>query len=697
MVSIENNHLDFNSVLINNSQNHANKTFTENDAIIQENTAHSGLDVFTKTVRSSFVYKSGKHLSRKYDIGKKDIKLEYEPSANDVKKYYNNMINDAKNKLLESYIDGKQLMIDTWVLPIFKRTISRTLIDSYGDKTIYTGQGERTVSYQMFIELYQNFPMTSILLLNYYPKFGYWGDLFNIWHLIQERPYTTTLTYELKHMIYLKVLELCTQQLHQDIKDKEYNKQVSLLSKWIPSEKSTKGKECKIIINEKEINLYTALSICYSTFKEQGATSIEYMRNYIKSLLAKEYSFKTITMFKRNFRKTRSNLNNYLDIFEIKACDKRWSEVNLSKLPAKTMLKNKLALLNEDLDKLLNIYDEEKGNRYPEDMDRIKSRKNMLNLLLSDNNINVSTIEPHEILKSYILSKSSSQKELALKQWKYKIEEVFNEIVLNENLDIKNLDSLRSSCICSLIPMMDVSGSMNGIPMDVSIGLGLFIIALQKRFGLEQQIAISFSKKPIVFNFTNMTLYEQIKYTYDNTGLNTNFEEAIDLVLDAMKKSNTVRNLIVFTDGQFDNMNIYTNNNYIVNGNKNNTNWITCHQHILKKVANLGLNVAPNIIYWNLRDKTPGVQVSANHPGVQMLQGYSPNIIKFVLYNDELKNNAQELNVISDNGLHVNIKVSSKTSYDTYRQVLDQECFDVIRRIVYNSTEGCLANIVNNN
>lgn len=668
--------MDFNNVAISHKNNATNKTFTENGEIINTSTTHLGLDVFNKLVRDEGRnLKTGKVAFKNANkrIPKNSLELETPHSPLSVKQYYGAMLDEIYfilNENKQYTNDKKQLIYDTFVLPFYKRCFNKT-VKNNGKDVKYTGEGEKLIFYQMFIELLKYFPDVAIELITEIPKIGYWGDLFNIWQLIDKRNKDKNeleLDIKIKNLYCINVLYLVINQLLTDIYLMENNKPCSLVAKWIPREGSSKDKACKLSqLNTINYSINSALSILFKNKKEFiCAASKDYFIDLITNILKK--SKKTnLNSIKRKFRQTVSKLNKYISTTETMMCSHNWQNIEPSKIPSRAMLKYRIALLNEIKNKSLSIDEEKTGNRYPQDIDRVNARNNIINHLVNGNKINVSSIEPHEILNAYIKSKSSVEKMIIQKQWEAKIEEVFMEFVNMENLDINDPLSLKTSRACNLIPMMDVSGSMIGIPMDVSIGLGLFLVALQKRFGLEKQIAISFTNNPYVFDLTNMTLKEQIQHLYNNVGYNTNFESAVDLVLESIKISNQHKDLIVFTDGQFDSMN-------------NNTNWQTSHQKIMQKAVDLGLTKIPNIIYWNLRLNTPGVQTTSSHPGVQLLQGYSPNIVKFALYGNNL--NDIMITVQDSNNDTKNIVVNDTTPYDTYRTALDQECFDNIRNIV---------------
>ena len=693
--------MDFANAAIQHNSNGTNKTFTENGAIINETTEHPGLDVFNKLVRDETRnYKTGKtantrqynkHMQTQRTQPSKFIKmpntleLETDISASAVEKYYGNLINTIKQKMIENpdNTDTQQLILDTFILPFYKRCFNKNIKNENDEIIKFTGEGERLIFYQMFIELMKHFPDIIPKLIPIIPQYGYWGDLFAIWQLVSYREWQNKLPTNFGNEYYIYVLYHVIQQIMNDNHSMLQNKKtISLLSKWVPREGSSKDKTCTININltsdrhsstsQFTYTIFTALSVLYKHKEEfNSAGSEDYYMEKIKCILSEEHN-SNFNNARTRFRKQISKLNKYLDTFEIKACEDRWHEIQPNKIPSRAINKYQYAMLNEIKNTRLTTEQELTGNKYPDNPNRVVARSNFIDHIVNSKTIKVSGVEPHEIMSSIRSTSSTSQYLIAEKQWHSKIDEVFNIMVEKEGLDVNNPEALSKSRICNIIPMMDVSGSMLGIPMDVSVGLGLFIIGLQKRFGLQKQIAISFTETPRVFDLTNMTIKEQIKHLFNNVGYSTNFEIAIDLVLDAIKTSGEHKDLIVFTDGQFNDMH-KSSSNY-------NNSWTTCHQRILQKVANLGLDKVPNIIYWNLRLNTPGVQTTSSMPGVQLLQGYSPAVLNFALYGDEY--NETEIVVVNDDGVQQKVKVSSKTPYETYREAMDQECFDIIRNIV---------------
>jgi len=65
--------------------------------------------------------------------------------------------------------------------------------------------------------------------------------------------------------------------------------------------------------------------------------------------------------------------------------------------------------------------------------------------------------------------------------------------------------------------------------------------------------------------------------------------------------------------------------------------WKTSNQNIRKMCSDLGIELfghpfePPQLVFWNVRSNTVGYAAAADDPGVIMMSGYSPALMKFVL------------------------------------------------------------------
>ena len=107
-----------------------------------------------------------------------------------------------------------------------------------------------------------------------------------------------------------------------------------------------------------------------------------------------------------------------------------------------------------------------------------------------------------------------------------------------------------------MVPMSDVSPSMWGRPMDVSIALGIGISEITHQSF--RNMVMTFSERPQWFYFDEGdTIVDKVrKLEAAPWGTSTNFAKAYDLVLQVCKQNKLRRedmpSLVVFSDMQFD-------------------------------------------------------------------------------------------------------------------------------------------------
>lgn len=687
----------FAEVLINDGGNAANKVLTENGAVIVNKTDNPGVMAFTKLVRdNSKSNKTGKEVARAEGMrnylekwhaknlhivdappsrrqrskGKPvgnfcvpdDIKrnsrqfnLETDTGRNEVKNYVTEMITYAHNR----YDNSKnpmdlECLHDVFVLATHKRAVNR------GGKAA-GGEGERLIWAQMMLEIYEFYPETVSKLMPFAPEYGCWRDLYMLWELACHRDYV-------KYVGLIRAIIKCIHvEMHSMSNGTNNN---TLLSKWFAREGSHYASACYYIIdsNDSIIRDKHRQFMVGSRLNAYDVFAVLFANDPINTTASLKYARMRLRKFMSGFTGTN---------FETLACANKWSEINPGKVPSRCIKLQTSALLNElPLTKNAPLFDEKIGNRYPDREDRVKARQNYIKFVTeTPENMKVSGIEPHEILDKYRTSKNYMR--LAIDaQWKNKCAEIVEQIAEMRKTLIAEGKEVPSH-LGNLVPMMDVSGSMNGLPMNVSIGLGLMLCAVQEAQGHEA-LAISFTDIPFAFNLSRMPLSDRIDSVKSRVGYSTNFEAAINLVLDAIAKSCQHKDLIVFTDGQFN-----------VFDRKSAGNWDTCYDLICKRAATLGLTKIPRIIFWNLRGGTAGVQTNDNMQGVQFLQGYSAALLRFVLLGDSVPET--EKTVVDNNGVARKVRVSTITPYDTYRAALDLDKYAQIRQIVSSSQEGYLA------
>ena len=678
----------FVSYLVGSSDNAANKTQTENGAWVMDTSNHPGVDAFHKIVRVPTTKETG-------------WREEPAESRDEIRKHITNMLQVASSRWQETHNPAAlKYLVDAFLLAAHKRAVKRTVpdttTDSDADKSSASGgEGERMIFARMMIELYKEYPRTVSELIPLIPQLGCWQDLYMIWSLsVSETDIRS------KDNIAVPIIKCLVKQLVEDaalLDDSEAHKDISLTAKWVAREGSYWDKKCNFTdmtcVGGELIYSFTALTGVYHLATTLGMSAVAELQTL--EHIARVCDIKNISWEKKKLRKLISRICATVDVFEQKACAGKWSEIAPGKVPSRAMSKYSKAFLNEKLKEPPTKTEMETGNRYPDNPDRVNARSNLISFMSQSRAFKTDGLDPHEIMNKFQVANSLTERELILKQWLAKVDAIYDEImsanketpqISNTETDAElvelNYDSFDGVVEAPdtrkavLVPMMDVSGSMSGTPMEVSVGLGIFLTYLQEKMGVPP-FAISFTGQPRAFDFTGMSLEERIAEVNSNVGYNTNFWSAIELVLQAMVRTGREMDLIVFTDMQWDQAETRENKNSAT----------TMHNRILQRVAALGLKTAPRIIYWNLRSGTPGVQTEATQEGVQFLQGYSASLLRFALLGEDMPTKTITL----EDGSQV--KVKSITPYETYRKALDSPRFAKWREVIMSSSEGLLAHL----
>lgn len=202
------------------------------------------------------------------------------------------------------------------------------------------GLGERRTFKTCFEWLADQQPEIAKAALNLIPEYTRWDIL-------------TELT-ERTDAIGETAIEIVKNQLEYDIQNMNNGRPISLLSKWMPSIKSSKY-------------------------------HIDAGRKMAKNL----------GMIQKNYRKTLSSLRKYLDVVEVKMCAKKWDEIKYETVPSKANLIYNGAFLRND---------EKRRREYLDSLNKGQTK------------INASVLQPHEITYKYRCIRSSNDTLEAL--WK---------------------------------------------------------------------------------------------------------------------------------------------------------------------------------------------------------------------------------------------------------------------------------------
>src|SRR5574344_111042 len=303
------------------------------------------------------------------------------------------------------------------------------------------------------------------------------------------------------------------------------------------------------------------------------------------------------SIFKGNvvdYRKRVSALRKHLNLFETKMTDRNWSEVEYSKVPSRAMYKHTKAIYRNDED------------NYNKFLEKVST---------GDLKMNASTLNPYDLSK--------------------RLNKVFTYGLFSDKEDIERecnycnvaWDSLpKLSEVANakkILPLIDVSGSMEGTPMDVAIGLGIYVA--EQNTNVFKDAFITFESNPSLVDLSDCDNFSEKyrKTKHASWGGSTDFGKAMKLILDTAIKnkvpsSDMPEYLLILSDMQFNNANHYgapfqaTHEKYTELYNKNRYK-------------------LPTVIYWNLEMYDSKFPVVHDELGSILLSGYSPSVLNIIL------------------------------------------------------------------
>ena len=280
---------------------------------------------------------------------------------------------------------------------------------------------------------------------------------------------------------------------------------------------------------------------------------------------------------RKEYRQVISKLRKHLNIIERQMSLKDWESIQFSSIPSRAH-----KLLRDALYKHCK-------ERYEDYMEDLKEGKEQ---------INYKGIQPHEIVKEYLTNIINPYTaEILEQQW---------NSILNE---LKESGNFNNS-----IAVSDVSGSMAGTPLLVSIALGLLCAQLSSH----KQI-ITFETEPRLSTLPQHATLEALVRQIENLPWDgsTNLRGVFQLLLDHFTPETQPKQLFIFSDMQF---------NCACQGKSTYED-----VKIMFKKAN---RVLPTLIFWNLNGNIDSIPVTKKEEGVFLLSGFSTQLLKMILKND---------------------------------------------------------------
>lgn len=299
------------------------------------------------------------------------------------------------------------------------------------------------------------------------------------------------------------------------------------------------------------------------------------------SLGTKKLGYKTCKALKLSpakYRKILSKLRAYINVLEVKMCSNNWAEIDYEKVPSQASNRYKKAFGKHDT------------NRYKEYLTSVEK---------GEAKMNAGSIYPYEILRSLINSHpGASEIKSADLQWK----------AMPNWLDGNDHHG---------IVVADVSGSMSGLPILVSVSLALYFA--ERNVGPFKDYWINFSSSPTFQKFVGNNIYEKYNnMDKHNWSQSTNLQAAFDLILNTavknkIKQKDMPSALYIVSDMEFDDAGEDTN-----------------YDVIKQKYENAGYKL-PKLIWWNVNARNDQTPIKYDDKGTALVSGCSPAIFKTLM------------------------------------------------------------------
>ena len=410
-------------------------------------------------------------------------------------------------------------------------------------------------------------------ILSQYVGYGYWKDLLRLIELetrfgILNKSTKLALTTSVELTLMATQLQTDLTTLNNAHVVPDKKAIISLCAKWAPTEKT----------HYNHHPLYIANSL---------AT--------LMGLSSKQY------------RLAIGKMRAHLNVVERLMATKQFDLIDFSKLPSIAMIKLKKAF-NRDTN-ADGIESEPRKKLHASYLEYLSK------LTRGETKVNTKGVQPHELVNTYLTSSTTTLDDLVEAQWK----------TLKQN--ITDLGTFSNTTA-----IVDVSGSMEGTPMQVSIALG--ILVSQCTTGPFADKVITFDSTPRWFDIEGDNLLHKVRSLKSAPwGGSTNLRATFDLILQVAHKyqldpANMIKTLFIFTDMQFD----------AVDGHAYLPSWeqqpVTSESSLAygkRRFQEAGYEF-PRIVCWNLRTSSSGtIPETKDAEGVAMLSGFSSELLKCVL------------------------------------------------------------------
>lgn len=328
-------------------------------------------------------------------------------------------------------------------------------------------------------------------------------------------------------------------------------------------------------------------SLCAKWLKSENTSSKE----------SRELARKTakgIGVTPRQYRKLLSELRKRIGILETKITTGEYGAIDYSKIPSKAGLVYRSAFYKND---------EERYQAFLEGITKGEVK------------VNSKTLLPYEIV-SKLMSNG------------YFTNYVSDQDKMLYNAMWKNLPDYIGDGKEDCLAVIDTSGSMRGLPVQIAVSLGIYLA--EKNKGAFANHYITFSDQPRLVELIGDDLSTKMSHMEQIHPYNTDINATFDLILNLAISKNLSQNelptrIVIISDMEFDSADGgMTRDRKPVKK--------ATFDIIKKKFEDAGYTM-PNLVFWKVDSRQDNCPMTMNDKGVQLVSGSSPYVFDTLLAN----------------------------------------------------------------
>lgn len=303
---------------------------------------------------------------------------------------------------------------------------------------------------------------------------------------------------------------------------------------------------------------------------------------------------KELGFSEKAYRKLLSKLRERIRVVERQMSAQEWGKIDYEAVPSKA------GLIYRDA---FRKHDEERYNNYIRSVEK------------GEKKINASMNTPQDLVHAYGAG------------WGMKPEDPTIEAMWKNLPDYIHSDE-------NVLVMADVSGSMTGRPMEVSVGLAMYFA--QRNTGAFHNLFMTFESEPGFFELKeHLSFHDNLERAYDAPwGGSTDLNRACEAMLGMALRKHVPENdmptrLVIVSDME---INVATTNYYGLYGRCAHGDFSDIlHVDELREMYEQAGYRMPQVIYWNVNSRDNHFQTRSDVPGAMLASGSSPRVFEAVM------------------------------------------------------------------